>query len=46
MSKMMSKISKFVDPSKIRKSEHLENETLVFLQIKKNIYYTQRTLTW
>ena len=32
---MMSKILKFVDSSKTRKSEHLENETLVFLQIKK-----------
>ena len=38
LSMMTSQILKFEDSSKTRKSRWLENETLFFLQIKKNHY--------
>ena len=39
---MTSQILKFVDFTKTQKSRYLENETLVFLQIKKLINCTSR----
>ena len=39
---MMSQILKSVDFTKTQKSQYLENETLLFRQIKKFINYTSR----
>ena len=38
-----SHILKSVDFTKTQKSRYLKRETLVFLQIKKFLYYTSRT---
>ena len=43
---MMSQILKYVVFTKTQKSRYLENETLLFLQIKKFIDYTSRTTIW
>ena len=42
MTMMTLRILKFVDFAKTQKSRYLENETLLFLQIKKIINYTSR----
>ena len=42
MPMMTSQILKSADFTKAQKSRYLENETLLFLQIKKNINYTSR----
>ena len=41
---MTSEILKFVDFSKIQKSEYLENKTLFFLQMKKYIDHKLRAM--
>ena len=43
MPMVTSHILKSVDFTKAQKSRYLERETLVFLQIKKFLYYTSRT---
>ena len=45
-SMMTSQILKFLDFTKTQKSWYLEEETLVFLQIKKFISYTSRVTLW
>ena len=42
MPMMTSQILKSVDFTKTQKSTYIENETLLFLQIKKFINYTSR----
>ena len=44
MSLITSQILKSLDFTKTQKSRYLENETLLFLQIKKIIYYTSRAI--
>ena len=43
---MTSQISKSVDFTKTQKSRYFKNKTLLFLQIKKFIYYTSRVTSW
>ena len=46
MSMMTPEILEFVIFTKTQKSKYLENETLVFVQIKKSTNYTSRTTLW
>ena len=46
MSMMTSQILKSVDFTKTQKSRYLENETLFFLQIKKNSIITHQGLLY
>ena len=43
---MTSQILKSVDFTKTQTSRYLENETLVFLQMKKFINYTSTATSW
>ena len=45
-STMASQVLKFVDFTKTWKARYVENEALLFLQIKKFINYTPRTNLW
>ena len=46
MPMVTSQILKFVDFTKTQKSRYLENETLLFLQIKKFTNYTSSATLW
>ena len=46
MPMMTSQILKFVDFTETQKSRYLENETLLFLKLKKVVNYTSGTTLW
>ena len=43
---MTSQILRFVDFTETQKSRYLENETLLFLKLKKVLNYTSGTTLW